>query len=67
MLLLTGDIDDCISSLLTSMLSKKISKLLPFLGVRSRHYYCIEVEEVIQYQTFPELLLSFGVWNLLMV
>ena len=44
-------IKDSISSLSSEMRSKKVSKLLPYPGVRSSWYYHIEGEKVIWHQT----------------
>ena len=38
------------------MQSKKVSKLLPYPGVRSRRFYRLEREEVIKFHVFPRLI-----------
>ena len=55
-----ANIDDCISSLSTGMLSKNLLKLLPYLGARGRWYYCVERREVILYRTLPQAITEFG-------
>ena len=44
-----ADIDDGISSTTTGMRSKKVSKLLPYPGIRRRHLYRFEGEEVVKF------------------
>ena len=53
-----GDIDSCISSSSSGMCSK-VSKLLPYPGVRSYCYYCFE-EEVVKSCPFPRAVTEFG-------
>ena len=43
----SADIDELISSTTSIMHSKKVSKLLPYPDVHSRHCYCFNGEEVI--------------------
>ena len=56
----SSDIDDCISSLLSGMHSKKVSKLLPYPGVHSRHYYRTKGEEVICHRILPRAINELG-------
>ena len=41
-----ADIDDCISSTTSGMWSKKVSKLLPYPGIRSSQFYRFEGEVI---------------------
>ena len=50
----------CISSSLTGMQSKKVSKLLLYLWVRSRQFCCFIGEEVIWYWTLSWVILELG-------
>ena len=46
------DIDDPISWTTTRMRLKKVSKILPYPGIRSRHFYQFEGEDVIKFKSF---------------
>ena len=55
-----ADIENCISSPSTGMGSKKVSKLLLYPWVRSRWFYCVKGEEVVQYRTLPQVIIKLG-------
>ena len=48
-----ADLDDHISSTTTGMQSKKASKLLPYPGLRSCHFYWFEDEDVVRFCSLP--------------
>ena len=55
-----GDIDNNISSPLTRMQCKKVSKPLPYPWVHSRQYYLVKGEEVVLYRTVPQAITELG-------